>query len=89
MVIGDAYTSDPSGDPVEAGAVTFDDKYALGDADFNGTINIIDLIRIKKYSLEADFDGSTILDIIDLDESVSFGATDVTALRKMLIESAA
>lgn len=89
-VIGDAYTAEPSTESTTVDGIKVNDTYTKGDANYDGEINIIDLVAIKKYSVLGDsFTAKDILmDIIDTDGDADFAAGDITELRKALLEGA-
>lgn len=84
-VFGDKYSAEPEG-TASADGFTVNDTYKTGDADFNGSINISDLIRIKKYSAGiVNVDTGLITDIIDVNGDGAFNAADMAALKKALL----
>lgn len=56
----------------------------IGDADLNSSIDVIDLIRVKKAAAKAD---SVYDPFCDLDGDGHTGASDVAMLRKMLFDT--
>ena len=69
--------------------IGINDTYQTGDANFDGKLNVVDIVRMKKYSVNADGytveDVAAIMDIIDTDGENGFNATDLAGLRQALL----
>jgi len=89
VVIGDAYAEEPSGDTIEiTSGVEVSDVYENGDANFDGAVNLKDIVRFKKYAvLGADFAAGALLDIVDTDGDSAFAATDIVGLRGIILNA--
>jgi len=87
VVIGEAYTTAPSTEETTIDGVKVNDVYVNGDANFDGTLNVLDFIKTKNYlALGDEFTAKDyVLDVIDTDSDKDFGASDITALKKVLL----
>ena len=87
VVFGDEYSAEPIG-IASADGFTVNDHYKTGDANFDGSINILDLVRIKKYSAGiVNVNAGLISDILDLSGDGEFNAPDIAALKQALLSS--
>lgn len=85
VVTGEKYTAEPTG-TASADGFAVNDVYAAGDANFDGNINILDLVRIKKYNAGMNgFKAAAIMDIVDLCKDNQFNSLDMVELRKALL----
>ena len=83
---GDICTSAPAGSGSADGYTVNDGAYALGDANFDGEYNVLDLVRIKKYSVgAAGYKAGLIDEIVDVTADGAFNAADVAEVKKYLI----
>ena len=62
---------------------TLTQNFADGDANRDGTVDILDLIRVKKYSVGIQ---TEICAAADLDGNLAINAEDLIQLRKILLE---
>ena len=85
--ITELYTAEPVGTG-SADGLTVTDIYNAGDANFDGKIDILDLVRIKKYASDVDFNATVIDDVIDFDNNGSLQSADLGELRQMLLNGA-
>ncbi|MBQ6826332.1 MAG: family 16 glycosylhydrolase [Clostridia bacterium] len=87
VVLSDVFTEAPSTAATTVDGIKVNDARMNGDANFDGKINIIDIIRMKKYAVAGEeFTAkSAILDIIDTDGDNDFNSIDLVDLRKTLL----
>ena len=86
VVLGDVYDAEPSTETVtiESG-IEVNDVQKSGDANFDGAINLKDIIRFKKYSVDVEINKNSLFDVIDMDGDADFDATDISKLRIELL----
>lgn len=90
VAMGDICTSAPSGNGSADGYTVYDNAFKLGDANFDGSFNLLDLVRIKKYSAgTAGFKAGLMDEIVDVNGDGILNASDVAEVRKYLIEGKA
>ena len=81
---GSLYTAEPVG-TASADGFFANDIYTVGDANFNGIVDIVDLVRMKKYKALAEFNAAVALDVLDMTNDNRFSADDLAALRIALL----
>ena len=89
VVYGDVYDAEPSTDAITVDTgIEVNDVYANGDANFDGEVDLKDMVRIKKYAvLGSEFNANAVLDIVDTDGDSAFAATDFVGLGKVILNS--
>jgi len=87
VVMTEAYTTAPSTEATTIEGVSINDVRKSGDANFDGEINLKDLVAFKKLAVLGDtFTAKdVVLDIIDTDNDGDFKATDIANFRKTLL----
>lgn len=84
---GALYTAEPVG-TASADGLFANDVYTVGDANFDGTVDISDLVRMKKYKALADFNAAVAIDVLDMTSDNGFSADDLATLRIVLLNGA-
>lgn len=85
VVLGDLYDVEPSTETVEVtSGIEVSDIFESGDANFDGEIDLKDVVRFKKRAAEAEVKTS-LFDVLDMDNNGTFDATDISKLRIELL----
>ena len=59
--------------------------YTIGDFNNDGALDILDLVSIKKYTVQANNSSDIVINSCDFDENGNVDATDLASVKKLLL----